>query len=125
MLQNGSEQLCAIRLESSAVPTSSDAKQSRQEEEVKPGNAVNIPILLQVSVNFSSLIQLQFLGGSFTPKDILLESATKILHTSQGHDSEDIDVIQAIRNSGDAGIRGDDWEEVSFKCTFVLADIYR
>lgn len=37
MLQNGSEELCAFRLESSAVPPSSGAEQNRQEEDVRPG----------------------------------------------------------------------------------------
>lgn len=57
-------------------------------------------------------------GCCFTPKDILLESATESLQSShQAHESDDvegIDVIQTIRNSGEAGTRGDDWEEVSF-----------
>lgn len=37
MLQNGSDKLCAVKLESSAVPPSSGAEQSRQEEDVRPG----------------------------------------------------------------------------------------
>lgn len=59
----------------------------------------------------------------------MLESATEILRSShQALDSEDvvgIDVIQTIRNSGDAVFKGDDWEEVSFKMhiPYVLADI--
>lgn len=41
----------------------------------------------------------------------------------QGNESEDVmglDVIQNIRNTGEAGTRGEDWEEVNFSlCSYL------
>lgn len=42
----------------------------------------------------------------------------------QGNESEDVmglDVIQNIRNTREAGTRGEDWEEVSFTCVYLCS----